>query len=219
MPTDAELTTLLRRGFAHATADLDPRPDLVRVIHSRHVSARRRRVVVALAVPVAAIAAGYGLALAAGSGPNQGHTAVAPPSASASSGSGSSTTPHTSVPVKFVSYGVDHRVVRRHHSAPANCPANATAPLVKAVNPAGVPGVWISTNEQCVFVAVGGADTKPGNAAPLHITGFPGIFSTVENGVRTIYAPGIGGKGWWVLKMPATAPYETAVHLILVPGS
>jgi hypothetical protein len=109
-------------------------------------------------------------------------------------------------------------VVLTQHSAPLDCPADATAPVGKAVNPAGVPGVWFFTNGQCVFVGVGGADTKPGNATPLHINGYPGLYSIVENGVRTIYAPGIGHRGWWVLKMPATAPADMAVRLIVVPA-
>src|SRR5215469_8828362 len=83
MPADDELTTLLRRGFAQATADLDPSPDLVNVIHRRHVSARRRRVAVAVAVPAAALAAGAGFALAgpgtANHTPNHTAVAVAPP--------------------------------------------------------------------------------------------------------------------------------------------
>src|SRR5215831_11340860 len=107
MPTDDELTTLLRRGFAQATADLEPNPDLVHVIHRRHAGARRRRVAVAVAVPAAALAAGAGFALAgpgtANHTPNRtsSHTAVAvaPPS-----GAAPRTTPHTSVPIKVASY-------------------------------------------------------------------------------------------------------------------
>ena len=71
-----------------------------------------------------------------------------------------------------------------------------------------------------MFISVGGADTKPATAAPLHIEGYPGLYSTLENGVRTIYAPGIGHpRGWWVLTMPATASQETAVRLIVVPAT
>src|SRR5215831_20662104 len=99
MPTDDELTTLLRRGFAQATADLDPNPDLVHVIHRRHVGARRRRVAVAVAVPTAALAAGAGFALVGPGTPNHAAVAVAPPS-----GSAPRTTPHTSVPIKVASY-------------------------------------------------------------------------------------------------------------------
>src|SRR5215472_19252623 len=121
MPTDDELTMLLRRGFAQATADLDPNPDLVNVIHRRHVSARRRRVAVAVAVPAAALAAGAGFALAGPGTANHTAVAVAPPS-----GPAPRTTPHTPVPIKVASYRVDRQVVRRHHSAPLNCPANAT---------------------------------------------------------------------------------------------
>src|SRR5215831_9280691 len=99
MPIDDELTALLRRGFAQATADLDPSPDLVQVIHRRHVGARRRRVAVAVAVPAAALAAGAGFALAGPGTPSRTAVAVAP-----SSGSAPRTTPHTSVPIKVASY-------------------------------------------------------------------------------------------------------------------
>src|SRR5215831_10588153 len=102
MPTDDELTTLLRRGFAQATADLDPSPDLVHVIHRRHVGARRRRVAVGVAVPAAALAAGAGFVLAglgtANHTPRHSAVAVAPPSAP--SGSAPRSSPHTSVPIK-----------------------------------------------------------------------------------------------------------------------
>jgi hypothetical protein len=64
MRTDDDLTRLLRRGFTQATADLDPEPDLVRVVRRRYVRARRRRLAVGVAVPAAALAAGSGLALA-----------------------------------------------------------------------------------------------------------------------------------------------------------
>src|SRR5215471_7487608 len=105
MPIDDELTALLRRGFAQATADLDPSPDLVQVIHRRHVRARRRRVAAAVAVPAAALAAGAGFALAGPGTPNRTPSrtaaAVAPPSAPAPR-----TTPHTSVPIKVASYRV-----------------------------------------------------------------------------------------------------------------
>src|SRR5215470_2280074 len=217
MPTDDELTTLLRRGFAQATADLDPSPDLVNVIHRRHVGARRRRVAVAVAVPAAALAAGAGFALAGPGTENQtpnrspGHTAlaVAPPRASAPR-----TTPHTPVPIKVASYRVDRQVVRRHHSAPLNCPANATAaPFGKSANPR--PGAWFWTHGKCFFVAVGGADTKPADATPIHIKGYPGLYGTLKGRVRTIYAPGIDGRGWWVLIMAANTPGKTAVRMIV----
>src|SRR5215469_5059143 len=212
MPTDDELTTLLRRGFAQATADLDPNPDLVNVIHRRHVGARRRRVTVAVAVPAAALAAGAGFALAGPGTANHTTVAVAPPS-----GSAPRATPHTSVPIKVASYRVDRQVVRRHHSAPLNCPANAiAAPFGKSANPR--PGAWFWTHGKCFFVAVGGTETKPADAGPLHIKGYPGLYGTLKDGVRTIYAPGIGGRGWWVLKMPATTPLDTAVRM-LVPSS
>src|SRR5262249_19723389 len=108
MPTDDELTTLLRRGFTQATADLDPNPDLVQVIHRRHVSARRRRVVVGAAVSTAALAAGAGFAMAsqgtANHTPNRtpSHTAVAggPPSAPPTSRPATRTTPHASAPIR-----------------------------------------------------------------------------------------------------------------------
>ena len=217
MPTDDELTTLLRRGFAQATAELDPKPDLVHAVRRRYVRARRRRIAVGVAVPAAALAAGSGLALAAGGTSNHTptHTAVAvPPRPAPTTGAATkpaapSTKPVSSAPVKPVSY----RVVLTNRSAPANCPANASAPVSKTANPR--PGVWFFTNGQCVFVGVGGADTKPGDATPLHIDGFPGLYSTVKNGLRTIYAPGIGGRGWWVLDMPATAPKDIAVRLIV----
>jgi hypothetical protein len=209
MPTDDDLTTLLRRGLAQATADLDPNPDLVNVIHRRHAGARRRRVAVAVAVPAAALAAGAGFALAGPGTPNHTAVAVAPPS-----GPAPRTTPQTSVPIKVASYRVDRQVVRRHHSAPLNCPANATtAPFGKSANPR--PGAWFWTHGKCFFVAVGGANTKPAAATPIPIKGYPGLYSTLKDGVRTIYAPGIGGRGWWVLIMAANTPRETAVRVIV----
>jgi hypothetical protein len=218
MPTDDELTTLLHRGFAQATADLDPDPDLVHVIHRRHAGARRRRVAVAVAVPAAAVAAGAGFALAGPGTVNHtpNHTAVAagPPSAPARNGSAPRTTPRTSAPIKVASYQVDRQMVRRHHSAPLNCPADATAaPFGKSANPQ--PGAWFWTHGKCFFVAVGGADTKPADATPIHIKGYPGLYGTLKDGVRTIYAPGIGGRGWWVLKMPASTLLKTAVRMIV----
>jgi hypothetical protein len=65
MPTDDELTTMLRRSFAQATADLDLKSDLVHVVRRRYARVRRRRLVVGVAVPAAALAAGSGFALAA----------------------------------------------------------------------------------------------------------------------------------------------------------
>src|SRR5215469_66272 len=211
MPADDELTTLLRRGFAQATADLDPSPDLVHLIHRRHAGARRRRVAAAVAVPAAALAAGAGVALTgpgtANHTPSHQAVAVTPPPAPR-------TTPQTPVPVKAVSYRVDRQVVRRHHSAPLHCPANATAiPFGKSANPR--PGAWFWTHGQCFFVAVGGADTKPADATPIHITSYPGLYGTLKHGVRTIYAPGIGGRGWWVLTMTANTPRKTAVRTIV----
>ena len=206
MRTDDDLTTLLRRGFRRATADLDPRPDLVRVVRRRHARARRRRLAVGVAVPAAALAVGSGLALAGHDAPNHtpSRTAVAvPPSTPTTRASAPKTT------------SASYRVVLSKHSTPANCPANATAPVAKSTNAAGDAGVWLFTNGQCVFVRVGGADTKPADAVPLQIRGYPGLYSTHKHGVRTIYAPGIGGRGWWVLKMPATAPQNIAVRLIV----
>jgi len=217
MPTDDELTTLLRRGFARATADLDPEPDLVHVVRRRYVSARRRRLVVRVAVPAAALAAGSGFALAVRDTP--GHTAVAvsPPSAPASSVSAPRTTPVRPVPIKPASY----RVLLINRSAALNCPADATAPVGKSENPAGG---WFWTKGQCVFVGISVADTKPADAVPVHITGYPGLYGTLKNGVRTIYAPTVPGpndpKGRWVvLTMPANAPQETAVRMIIVPAN
>ena len=204
MSTDDDLTTLLRRGLTQATAGLDPQPDLARIVRRRYVRARRRRLAVAVAVPAAALAAGSGLALAGRDTPNHtpSHTGVAVPR----------TAPVTPTLMQPASY----TVVGLHHRAPPNCPANARHPVGKSANPAGA---WFFTKEgTCVFVHIGGADTKPGNAAPLRIKGYPGLFSTLENGVRTIYAPGIGGRGWWVLDMPANTPLDTAVRM-LVPAN
>jgi len=220
MPTDDELTTLLRRGLAQASAQLDPGPDLAHAVRRRYFRSRRRRVALAVAVPAAALAAGSGLALAGGSTsthtPSHTAAAVPPPPISATGPATKTAAPGTqpvsSAPVKPVSY----RVVLSDHSAPANCPANASAPVSKTANPR--PGVWFWTNGKCFFVGVGGADTKPGNAAPLHIDGFPGLYSTIKGGVRTIYAPGIGGRGWWVLDMRANSPLDTAVRM-LVPAN
>lgn len=207
MRTDDDLTTLLRRGFTRATADLDPRADLVHVVRRRHAGARRRRLAVRVAVPAAALAAGSGLALAGHDAPNDSpsRTAVAgpPPSTPATRAAAPATTP------------ISYRLVLGTHRAPANCPADATAPFGKSANPAGV---WFFTDGQCVFVGVGGADTKPADAVPLAIDGYPGLYSTLDNGVRTIYAPGIGHRGWWVLTMPATAPRDMAVRLIVPAG-
>ena len=197
MLTDNDLTTLLRRGFARATSDLDPEADLVHVVRRRYVSDRRRRLAVAVALPAAAVAAGSGLALAGRDIPD--HAAVAVPK----------TAPVTPVPVKPASY----KVVALQHSAPPNCPANATAPVGKSEK-----GAWFWTNGKCFFVGVGGSDTKPGDAAPLHIKGYPGLFGTLKDGVRTIYAPGIGHRGWWVLTMAANVPQDTAVRM-LVPAN
>src|SRR5215471_7155732 len=213
MPTDDELTTLLRRGFAQTTAELDPSPDLVHLIHRRHAGVRRRRVAVAVTVPAAALAAGVGFALAGPGTANHTPVAVAPPSASAPSGPAPRTT-HTSAPIKVASYRVDRQVVRRHRSAPLNCPADASAAAFgKSASPR--PGAWFWTHGKCFFVAVGGTDTKPADATPIHVKGYPGLYGTLKDGVRNIYAPGIGGRGWWVLTMAANTPPTTAVRMIV----
>ena len=212
MRTDDDLTRLLRRGFTQATADLDPEPDLVRVVRRRYVRARRRRLAVGVAVPAAALAAGSGLALAGRDIPNHTprHPAVAVPR----------TAPVTPVPMKPASYKV---VALHHRSAPTNCPAKATRPVGKSQNPAGA---WFWTKGTCVFVRVSWADTKPAKAAPVHINGYPGLYGTVENGVRAIYAPVAPGTigahpsgGWVVLRLSANAPEKMAVRLIVVPAS
>jgi hypothetical protein len=209
MLTDDDLTVLLRRRFAQATADLDPTPDLVHVVRRRYVRTRRRRIVAAVAVPAVALAAGSAFALAGRGLPNHtpSHTAVP-----ARSHAAPRTTPPTSVRTKPVSY----TVARNNRSTPSNCPANAKAPVSKTANPR--PGVWFWTNGQCFFVGIGGADTKPGDATALQIESFPGLYGTLKDGVRSIYAPGIGGRGWWVLTMPASTPLDTAVRM-LVPAN
>ena len=213
MRNDDDLTTLLRRGFAQALADLDPPPAPLDVVRRRHARERRRRRAVGLAVPAAALAAGSGLALAGHDAskhtPSRTAMAVAPPSTPATGASAPKTTAARSEPIKPASY----RVALSNHSTPANCLANATAPVAKTAKPR--PGVWFFTNGQCVFVGVGGADTKPADAVPLQVKGYPGVYSTLKDGVRTIYAPGIGGRGWWVLDMSATVPQEIAVHMIV----
>src|SRR5262249_20036888 len=119
MPTDDELTTLLRRGLTQATDDLDPSPDIGNAVRHRYVRSRRRRIAVAVAVPVAALAAASGFALAGGGTSNHtpGHTAVAvPPPAPATRTAAPSRKPISSTPVKPASY----RVVLSDRSAPAN---------------------------------------------------------------------------------------------------
>ena len=214
MSTDDDLTTLLRRGFIQAAADLYPDPDLAGAVRRRYVRVRRRRRAVAVAMPAAALAAGTGLALAGQDIPGHtashapGRTAVAVPRPA----------PVTQVPAKPASYKV---MALNEHSAPPNCPANATAPVGKSENPAGA---WFWTKGQCVFVGISVADTKPANAVPVHITGYPGLYGTLKNGVRTIYAPTAPGPydprgGWVVLTMPANAPQEMAVRMIIVPAN
>jgi hypothetical protein len=212
MRTDDDLTTLLRRGFTQATAELDPEPDLVRIVRRRYVRARRRHLVVGAAGPVAAIAVGSGLVLAGQDNPNRtpSHTAVAVPR----------TAPVTRVPVKPASY----KLVAHKHSAAPNCPANATAPVGKSENPAGL---WFWTKEgTCVFVRIDWADTKPASATPVHLEGYPGLYRTLENEVRAIYAPVAPGTndahprgGWVVLTTAASVPPEHVVRLILVPAN
>ena len=149
MPTDDELTTMLRRSFAQATADLDLKSDLVHVVRRCYARVRRRRLVVGVAVPAAALAAGSGFALAARNTPGHNDMAVPPPSVTAPSVSTPRPTPVTSVPVKPASY----KVVLNNHGTPPNCPVNATAPVGKSENPAGA---WFWTKGQCVFVGVTG---------------------------------------------------------------
>jgi hypothetical protein len=128
--------------------------------------------------------------------------------------------PVASAPMKPASY----RVALNKHSASSNCPANATAPVGKSEDPAGA---WFWTkNGTCVFVGVAWGDAKPANAEPIQITGYPGLYGTLQNGTRAIYAPVAPGTmdshprgGWVVLTMPATAPHEAAVRLIIVPAN
>jgi hypothetical protein len=163
-------------------------------------------------VPIAAIAVGSGLIVA---GRDDGkrtpsHTAAAVPR----------TTPVTHAPVKPASYKL---AAHRHRAAPS-CPANATAPVGKSANPAGV---WYWTKERsCVFVRIDWADTKPASAAPVHLEGYPGLYRELEDEVRTIYAPVTPGTndahpkgGWVVLTVSASVPQETVVRLILVPAT
>jgi hypothetical protein len=211
MRTDDDLIALLRRGFTQAAADLDPEPDLVRVVRGRYVRARRRHLRVGLAVPAAALAVGSGLALTGRDSPN--HT----PSQGAVAES--TKAPVTPVPVKPASY----KLVALKRSASPNCPANATAPVGKSADP---EGVWFWTKEgTCVFVRVGWADAKPASAAPVHLKGYPGLYGTLENGVRAIYAPVAPGTnkahprgGWAVLRVSANASQEKVVRLIVVPA-
>ena len=131
------------------------------------------------------------------------------------------TAPVTPVPVKPASYKV---VALKSHSVPPGCPANATAPVGKSEKPAGA---WFWTKQgACVFVRIGWADTKPAGAAPVHVEGYPGLYGTLANGVRAIYAPVAPGTndahpggGWVVLRLSADAPQEAAVHLIIVPAN
>ena len=208
MRADDDLTALLRRGFTQATADLDPEPDLAGVVRRRYARARRRLLAVGLAVPAAVFAVGSGLVLAGRDGPNRApsQTAVAVPT----------TAPVEPVPASYKLVAVKHRT-------PSNCPANATAPLGKSADP---EGVWFWTKERtCVFVRIGWADAKPAGAAPVPIDGYPGLYGTLENGVRAIYAPVAPGTndahpsgGWAVLRVPADAPTNRAVRLIIAPA-
>jgi hypothetical protein len=215
MRTDDDLTTLLRRGFTQATADLDPEPDLVRAVRRRYVRARRRRLAAGMAVPAAVLAAGSGLALAGWNIPNHTAVAVQPPAPA------TSVTPRTAPPAS-VPKPASYKVVALHqHSAPSNCPANATAPVGKSENPAGA---WFWTKGTCVFVGISVADTKPADAVPVQIKGYPGLYGTLQKGVRTIYAPTAPGPydqrgGWIVLTMPANAPQETAVRMMISPAN
>jgi len=111
--------------------------------------------------------------------------------------------------------------VRNVHSALPQCPANATGEVGKSVSPAGV---WYRTdNGHCVFVGIDVADTKPANATPVVVEGYPGRYGTLEHGVRTSYAPapdaGHPTGNWLVLTMAAGASQEVVGHLIVVPSS
>ena len=219
MRTDDDLTTLLRRGFAQATADLDPKPDLVHLVRRRYRSARRRRLAIGAAVPAAALAAGSGFALAGRNTPGQSDVAGPPPSAPSTRVETPRPTPVTSVPIKPASY----KVVLNNHGTPPHCPANATDPVGKSEHPAGA---WFWTKGTCVFVGVGWADAKPADAAPVQIKGYPGLYGALDNGARSIYAPVAPGTndahprgGWVVLTMSASAPQDTAVRLIIVPAN
>jgi hypothetical protein len=217
MSTDDDLITLLRRGFTQATGDLDSEPDLIRVVRRRYARARRRRLAIGVGVPAAALEVGSGLALAGQDIPNHNAAAVAP----ATSVPAPRTGPVTPPRMKPASYKV---VALKHHSAPPSCPANATAPVGKPANPAGA---WFWTNKRtCVFVGVGWADTKPASAAPVHINGYPGLYRTLKNGIRAIYAPVAPGTddvhprgGWVVLTVSAKAPQEKVVRLIIIPAN
>jgi hypothetical protein len=212
MRTDDDLTTLLRRGFTQATAELEAEPDLVRIVRRRYVRARRRRSAVAAAIPVAAIAVGSGLVLAGQDNPNRtpSDTAVAVPK----------TVPARPVPVEPTSY----KLVAREHGAAPNCPANATSPVGKSVKP---EGVWFWTEERtCVFIRIDWSDTKPAIAAPVHLEGYPGLYRKLENEVRVIYAPVAPGTndahprgGWVVLTASASVPQEQVVRLIIAPAN
>jgi hypothetical protein len=222
MPTDDELVNALRNGMRAATDNLNPAPDLAAVVRQRRRSVRG---LVASAVVLAVAIAATVSAVLIGGGSGSPTPAAAPGQTTSHHPPGHApshtarvvaprTTPHRSVPVKPASYRLDRQLLRRHHSAALNCPANAkTAPFGKSANPR--PGVWFWTNGECFFVAVGGADTKPADATPIHIKGHPGLYSTLKDGMRTIYAPGIGGRGWWVLTMAANTPRKTAVRMIV----
>jgi hypothetical protein len=209
MRTDDDLTALLRRGFTQATEELDPAPDLGRVVRRRYARTRRRHPLVGLSVPAAAVAVGSGLAFTGRASPSHtpSQTAVAGPR-------------KAPVPVEPASY----KLVALKHRAPPNCPANATAPVGKSAKP---DGAWFWTKERtCVFVRIGWADTKPASAAPVHLKGYPGLYGRLKNGERAIYAPVAPGTndahpsgGWVVLGMSADAPQEKAVQLIVVPAN
>ena len=104
MPTDDELAKLLRRSFDRATADLEPKRDLVHAVRRRYVSTRRRRLAIGVAVPAAALAAGTGVAMTGQSNSNHhpGHTAVAVPRPSAPTTSvATPTKTHVPLSVKY----------------------------------------------------------------------------------------------------------------------
>jgi hypothetical protein len=215
MLTDEELTTFLRRGFSQATANLDSEPAPVHVIRRRHLSARRRRRVVAVGGSTAALAAGISFAMAGQhtASPTLSRHAVAVPRPSSLATS-------ISTGMKPASY----KLIRDDPSGLPNCPANARAPVGKSVNPASL-WYWME-NGKCLFVGVGWADTRPADAAPLQIAGYPGLYGTRANGVRTIYAPVAPGTidghpngGWLVLTLPADASQELVVRMVVVPAN
>jgi hypothetical protein len=219
MPTDDDLSTLLRRGFAQATADLDPAPDLVHVVRRRHFSARRRRRIVAVAVPAAALAAGTGFALAGRNIPNHTAVAVPPPSAPTTSVAAPRTTQVTSVPMKPASY----KMVLKDHGAPA--PAGERDGSGRQVGESG--RVLVLDRERSMRLhrrQLGrhqAPERRPGPDRRL-----PRPLRHARNGCARSTPPVAPGTndfhprgGWVVLTVSANAPRELVVRLILVPAN